>query len=425
MDSRVRNAEAPVPPPQLRGPTASRRSRFAVASCSAIVALLAAEAWARRRTHRLNQEAEAHLSQQITAWETVQLVREHQLQPGQAVSLRDIIRASPNDSIAYELHANLPGVLFKAQQLTTNSHGFRSAELPHAPSEREITIVGIGDSVMFGHGVADGENYLDCLQRRLQAYRPDFRWRIVNTAVPGYNTIMEVATLREKGLAFQPDLVLVGVVGNDYKPPTYVRDTEEVDPKAAVLALDSLYSQSRSSLINLILRRRSGVTDGDYVMAAGNFTNHPDERFLRVATWNEEKGEQGTDAAPDRYSGLYGKRAFSTAINQLLELQATHGFELIALAHLTYNGGVADKNESGEMLATLRSMGVQTLDYQPMIDAALREQTGRAFSVEDFMASDLVVNTLNGHLSVKGNQLLAKALYADLDRLGLLDRLQR
>ena len=85
---------------------------------------------------------------------------------GQA-TLGDLIQLSSNDRIAYELRPELDGVTFKDRPVTTNTYGFRSAELPHEAGPDTVTIVGIGDSVMFGHGVGDGECYLDQLQRLL------------------------------------------------------------------------------------------------------------------------------------------------------------------------------------------------------------------------------------------------------------------
>ena len=46
----------------------------------------------------------------------------------------------------------------------------------------------------------------------LRERHPERRWDWVNTGVPGYNTAMQVATLRERALVFEPDLVLLSLV---------------------------------------------------------------------------------------------------------------------------------------------------------------------------------------------------------------------
>lgn len=215
-----------------RGPW---RGRLLALALSTLAATLMAEAFCRLRVRSLNQETlKASLSRPVA------------LSVGGQASLGDLIQLSDNDRIAYELRPNLQGVSFKSHPVTTNSHGFRSPEVSGAARPGEVTIVGIGDSVLFGHGVADGECYLDQLQTLLSERRPERSWRIVNTGVPGYNTVMEVETLAAKGLAFEPDLVLMGVVGNDYEPPSYVRDAQ--DP----------WSLSRSFLAEFV-RERLGM----------------------------------------------------------------------------------------------------------------------------------------------------------------------
>jgi lysophospholipase L1-like esterase len=77
-------------------------------------------------------------------------------------------------------------------------------------------VAGIGDSVMFGWGVEEEETYLRLLERRLAAVRPDVE--TVNMAVPGYNTVQEVAHLERHLDAVRPAWVLLGFVGNDFEP---------------------------------------------------------------------------------------------------------------------------------------------------------------------------------------------------------------
>ena len=369
-------------------PPAKRRwcLRLALLTLSTVVTLLGCELWARLRVQRLNEQTlQASLSRPVT------MSRE-----GQA-SLGDVIQLSANDRIAYELRPNLPGVIFKDKQVTTNSHGFRSPETPHAAQPDEVTIVAIGDSILFGHGVADGECYLDQLQVLLSERRPEQSWRVINTGVPGYNTVMEVETLAAKGLAFDPDLVLVGVVGNDYEPPVYVRDAE--DP----------WDWSRSFFLEFVRQRLDGGDEASYLRKAG--LNHR-------GNWSEEMGAEDPNAAPTRYAALYGKDAFLGAVQRLAALKQQHGFELYALATPPY-----DTNKATEMLAAMAAEGITTGDFQHLLDTDLEAQTGRPFNIADYMQSDLVVNPGNGHPSVRAHGLIAEQIYTELEELGILDKL--
>jgi hypothetical protein len=129
------------------------------------------------------------------------------------VSFAHMIRLSKNPRIIYELKPNL-SVIWEGNSVTLNEEGFRSKSCSARTSEDTFRIVGIGDSVMFGMGAADGEQYLALLENQLNQTFPGRRWEVINTAVPGYNTVMEVETLREKGLKYEPDIVIIEFCSN-------------------------------------------------------------------------------------------------------------------------------------------------------------------------------------------------------------------
>ena len=80
---------------------------------------------------------------------------------------------------------------------------------------------------MFGWGVDDDETYLTRLTQRLTEHFSPVRWEALNTVVPGYNTVMEVETLRRRALHYGPDLVLVHYVGNDRRLPYFLAEASE------------------------------------------------------------------------------------------------------------------------------------------------------------------------------------------------------
>jgi hypothetical protein len=96
-----------------------------------------------------------------------------------------------------------------------NSRGFNDVE-------REVTrpvhvrhrVVAIGDSFAFGV-VPRADNYLSLLERALT---PDGSVEVINMGVAGTEPRDYLAILVEEGLAFRPDLVVVGFyVGNDFE----------------------------------------------------------------------------------------------------------------------------------------------------------------------------------------------------------------
>jgi lysophospholipase L1-like esterase len=71
----------------------------------------------------------------------------------------------------------------------------------------------LGDSVVAGHGVRDVRDTIPLkLERRLENRGVE----VLNFGVGGYCTLAEVELLRVKGLRFQPDVVVVLFVANDF-----------------------------------------------------------------------------------------------------------------------------------------------------------------------------------------------------------------
>jgi GDSL-like Lipase/Acylhydrolase family len=90
----------------------------------------------------------------------------------------------------------------------SNSLGYRDVEHEVAKAPGVYRIVVIGDSIGQGLRV---ERYADIfpavLERTLTAR--GLRAEVINLSVSGYNTQQEVETLRERGLRYRPDLVLL------------------------------------------------------------------------------------------------------------------------------------------------------------------------------------------------------------------------
>src|SRR6266567_4419734 len=100
-----------------------------------------------------------------------------------------------------------------------NRFGLRDRERSMEPSQGTVRILALGDSVTFGLGVAEEDAYPRMTETLLNS-RTDGRppVEVLNFGIPGYNTVQELAQLRELGLAFHPQLVVVGFLYNDVEP---------------------------------------------------------------------------------------------------------------------------------------------------------------------------------------------------------------
>jgi hypothetical protein len=226
--------------------------------------------------------------------------------PGEIVSLGRMIRLSKNSRIIYELIPNM-SVIFLDQPVSTNSEGFRGRSIPFEKNDQTVRIVGIGDSVMFGWGVKDKETYLSLLYESLHKAYPAFSWEILNMAVPGYNTAMEVETLKEKGIHYHPDIVIIDYVGNDLTLPNFIRKKENF------LSLKQSFTKL---YITILLKRQKyvGLTHATFDFEKGGFEGNPER-------------------VPEEYRDMVGKNAYYKAMKKLKSLSIENGFEVMVLSH--------------------------------------------------------------------------------------------
>ena len=102
-------------------------------------------------------------------------------------------------------------------EYAVNSDGFRDAPRAQRKPAGALRILVLGDSVAFGFGVAQEESFPAQLEARLAR---GGRAEVLNFGVGGYNPYTEAALLADRGLSFEPDLVLVQFSINDLNDPT-------------------------------------------------------------------------------------------------------------------------------------------------------------------------------------------------------------
>lgn len=94
-------------------------------------------------------------------------------------------------------------------RVTINHDGWRGPEVPRPRTPGRYRILVLGDSYAFGHGVGDEEVSAQLLTRLLPGVE------VVNMAVTGYSTDQEYLVLRDQGLSYHPDLVVLYLCPND------------------------------------------------------------------------------------------------------------------------------------------------------------------------------------------------------------------
>jgi hypothetical protein len=136
--------------------------------------------------------------------------------------LAAIVHRSADPKLIYELLPNLD-MEFGHKRLRPNSQGMRdSREYAVERKPNSVRIIGLGDSGMFGWEVEQNEDYMSVIESNLNRRADGVVYEVLNMAVPGYNTQLEVECLRYKGLKFKPDIVIVGWCDNDFQMPFFV-----------------------------------------------------------------------------------------------------------------------------------------------------------------------------------------------------------
>jgi hypothetical protein len=313
------------------------------------------------------------------------------------VSFAHLIRLSKNPRIIYELKPNI-SVIWEGNSVTLNEGGFRSESYPPQASEDTFRIVGIGDSVMFGMGVSDGEQYLAVLENQLNQAFPGRRWEVINTAVPGYNTVMEVETLKEKGLKYKPDIVIIGFVSNDLSLPNFIRREE------------SPFTIQKSFLAEFLSER----------LGYSQHVDEPDPAFQKLGEIglvraprreNDQHYEDDPSKVPPQYADMVGWDSCVKAMNELKSLQEQHGFDVIVIFL-----DPDDFTLKRQALELSEELGFHVVDAGPALRQYM-EQHG----IEKYKGSPLTVSEADRHPSALAHEIASEELFKYLTQERLID----
>lgn len=223
-----------------------------------------------------------------------------------------IIQPSMNPKIIYELRPNI-NVHFLKGLVKTNNMGCRSNEdYLFNKDSNAVRILGLGDSYMFGQGVDQDKNLLDVLEIELNKKFTQKKWKIINAAVPGYNTVMEVETLREKYLKYKPDIVIIEFIGNDFQLPNFIYDTADWK------------DFKRSFFIEFLMKKCA--------LLPNNF-----QLFGAPANFKLGWGfEDDASRVPEQYKDIVGWDSYARAMKALKKMQKEYGFDVISFLTLGY-----------------------------------------------------------------------------------------
>jgi len=219
-------------------------------------------------------------------------------------------------------------------EITTNSHGFRHAELGEK-TEDEFRILVLGDSITFGGSVNQDETYPARIGRHLEDRPPSFldgkNIQVVNAGIGSIDLQNEFAVLMDKGLDVEPDVVLVGLYLNDANASLYLKVTRL--PSLLQRSRFLGFVANRFDVLRARYRSAGEVADTDYQLERKEFLKR--NRSAEVDWSTDERGFNMLISVAFKDWGYAWSDAYWEKVQEILELMQeasqSEGFELVVL----------------------------------------------------------------------------------------------
>jgi lysophospholipase L1-like esterase len=294
---------------------------------------------------------------------------------------------------------NLQGI-FQEKVLSTNSLGLRSPAVG-AKIPGEVRVLCLGESTTFGFGVADDETYAFRAERSLNASgaRPI---RLINAGVTAYTIFQSLIYLKTRGLALEPDAVVLYHWANDFLPTTY-RDSQHHEIGTSRSDRE-LYRFYKSLYIDKLVRYSALFRAGVNFAARRSIDEFRRRRDIDPSEAPEQL-DWGSVFFPHQFPVRVKPQERREILAEFLQLSRTHGFELIVI-HPVYR----DVDSRDDILTEFcRENDV------PLIDPL------SAFQTAGLSKDELFLDSM--HPTADGHALLATALATYLATVDWRDEL--
>jgi lysophospholipase L1-like esterase len=280
---------------------------------------------------------------------------------------RRLFVASDDPHLGYGLRPGLETTV-RGIAIRVNAFGLRGPEVAARAAPGTHRVLAIGDSATFGEALAEEDSFPVQLERELTA-RSGERYEVLNAGVQGYNTENELAFLRARGLALEPETVVVGFNLNDfdYAPAIGPLGVLTRDPAERV----SSWSPANISEFYLVLRWLV-ITRGRFLGTpaanTGNHVRQPGEPFIDL--------DRYVSALRKQYYAKPNDERWQTMADSLHGLGALareHGLRLV-IAIIPDGDQFGDPPPSlvpqQKVLAICRDAGLDCIDLYPAFAAA-------------------------------------------------------
>lgn len=287
--------------------------------------------------------------------------------------LGNFIQASPQKGILFELKPNIRSN-FLRHHFITNSKGMLGAkEFSYKKPVNTLRIIGIGDSVMSSWGIDPDKTYLRLLNEKLTRAFPHKNTEVLNFAVPGYNTAIEYEIIKTKAIQYNPDLIIIGFVGNDMDLPNYIRKK--------VLAKSYLYYFLSTTF--------------QHIKAFLKYPGfHRDNALTDAPSVDEFRFVYQQDETPPEYQYMVGYDNYIKTMKNIAKITIEQGIPVVL---------ILEKGDHSEKTVALQAVGYHVFDVAQAIDEYVKSN--------NLTASELKIGNGDTHYNEFGHEILAKLLY--------------
>ena len=300
---------------------------------------------------------------------------------------------------------------------TINSLGFRGSEIH---SEREVVdhrILGLGNSLTFGGGVADDESYLAYLNHYMNKRYPDECNEVINGAIIAFTIRQYVPFLESVVPTLKPDIVLLGAHWRDlHFHPRFGQLKKKVDDETWQMiqkkfretieerwTTTSTKEKVVKKIKHIISYWRTLYVGNYYLQALRQHIKPPNFMLWQTAFLSGEETE------PIRQRKAQAKKTLSQ-MKRICEKNDTKFALVIFPDYKQIRGKFPKSIWPSLLIETCEELDIQYIHLLPTIQRAYKKY-GRSILIPYDVT----------HYSALGNQAIAEALFEFLNKVRFLE----
>lgn len=281
----------------------------------------------------------------------------------------------PSAALLWKLSPSLNGVR-GGKYVYTNSHGFRSPELPMKKPPGQIRIMILGDSSAFGFRVKNKETFGAVTVRLLRKKYHGKDIRLINASVAGWTTYQARVFMKEKGWKFSPDIIIIAF--NDDSQDEWEEDADRA-PSPQIMPLMKLLYRS-----HIYLSAKKLILNASIMSDASKVVNPPEKNARKRVS----------------------PKQFRANFDYIIDGALGRGAKVIAVSMPVQQSAGYFSN-----YRNIQKKAVEEEDF-PFID--LMEE------FQKYPESEVFIDLM--HPTVKGHRIIGEKLYELIVNTGWLDK---